>query len=516
MRSKWLVDKVHFSEFRRPIALTMTKYVGGALIPTLKIDRQDRSNLAFQLTVALRNLILSGDLAAGTRLPASRTLARDQGVSRTTVISAFEQLAAEGLLDSKIGAGTYVSAGLRAPNKVSTPELPLDELPHFAQLGTGIREAYFPRLGHPPEPRAFVTGMPAFDAFPVALWSKISSQYWRESRAEIMSYPDAAGLSELREAICQHLRANRGLVCEPGHVFVFSGAQDAFTQIARMLINPGDKVWLENPGAIGARNAFLSCGAEPVAVPVDSQGIDVESGLARSPAFRIAFVTPAYQHPLGITMSLERRMQLLEAAERANAFIVEDDYVGEFHYGETTLPPLKALDSGQRVIYVGTFSKTLFPAVRLGFAVIPPILAPMIDRTLKAIAHGVAHSIQGIATRFIAQGHFAAHIRRMRGIYAERRDALIAAAARDLTGRLHVTPTEAGFHTVGLIAEGGPDAGELAKAAHIAGIALTPLSRYALEPIAQRGVTIGFSAVPPIELERGVRVLATVIDDLTR
>ncbi|TFF27552.1 PLP-dependent aminotransferase family protein [Jiella endophytica] len=493
----------------------MSKYVGGALIPTLKIDRGDRSNLAFQLTVALRNLILSGDLATGTRLPASRTLARDQGVSRTTVISAFEQLAAEGLLDSRIGAGTYVSAGLRTPRQTTVEEArPVEELPHLARLGAGVREPFAPRLGHPPVPRAFVTGMPAFDAFPVALWSRISSQYWRENRASIMSYPDAAGLHELRQAICQHLSANRGLVCEPEHVFIFSGAQDAFTQLARMLVNPGDRVWLENPGAIGARNAFLSCGAEPVAVPVDEEGIDVEAGLSAAPDFRIAFVTPAYQHPLGVTMSLERRMQLLDAADRAGAFIVEDDYVGEFHYGETTLPPLKTLDGGQRVIYVGTFSKTLFPAVRLGFAVMPPALAPMIERTLAAIAHGVTHSVQGIVARFITEGHFAAHIRRMRGIYAARRDALLDAAARDLAGRLAVRWTETGFHTVAMIADGGPEEWALAKAAGDAGLALTPLSRYALEPIARRGVALGFSAVPPVEIERGVKALAAVIDRL--
>lgn len=490
----------------------MSKYVGGALIPTLKIDRGDRSNLAFQLTVALRQLILSGDLSAGTRLPASRTLARDQGVSRTTVISAFEQLAAEGLLDSRIGAGTYVSAGMRVPKPAAAAARRPEELPHLARLGARIREPYFPRLGHPPAPRAFVTGMPAFDAFPGALWSRISSQYWRENRAGIMSYPDPAGLFELREAICQHLRANRGLVCQPDHLFVFSGAQDAFTQIARMLVNPGDKVWLENPGAIGARNAFLSCGAEPVPVPVDEEGIDVEAGLKLSPDFRIAFVTPAYQHPLGVTMSLARRMQLLDAAEGAGAFIVEDDYVGEFHYGATTLPPLKTLDGGQRVIYVGTFSKTLFPAVRLGFAVVPPALAPMIERTLAAIAHGVAHSVQGITARFIAEGHFASHIRRMRGIYAGRRDALLAAAARDLGGRLEVRPTETGFHTVGIIPDGAVEEVALAEAAGRAGLAVTPLSRYALEPIAQRGVTLGFSAVPPIEIERGVRVLAEIVD----
>ncbi|ORE98952.1 PLP-dependent aminotransferase family protein [Aurantimonas sp. 22II-16-19i] len=491
----------------------MSKYVGGALIPTLKIDRSDRSNLTMQLTVALRDLILSGDLAAGTRLPASRTLARDQRVSRTTVINAFDQLAAEGLIDSRVGAGTYVSAGLR-PARPAVAAQPPENLPHLSRLGSDVPDPYFPRLGHPAAPRAFVTGMPAFDAFPVALWSRISSQYWRGERAAMMSYPDTAGLGALREAICQHLRANRGLVCQPGHVFVFSGAQDAFTQIGRMLVNVGDKVWLENPGAIGARNAFLSCGAEPVPVPVDEEGMDVAAGLKLSPDFRLAFVTPAYQHPLGVTLSLERRMRLLEAAEQAGAFIVEDDYVGEFHYGEATLPPLKALDGGQRVIYVGTFSKTLFPAVRLGFAVMPPVLVPMVERTLAAIAHGVAHAIQGIAARFIAEGHFAAHIRRMRGIYAARRDALMDASERHLAGRLDVRPTETGFHAVGLIPASLPDERAIAEAALAAGLAVTPLSRYALRPIAQRGVTLGFSAVPPAEIERGVRTLAAVIDDL--
>lgn len=487
------------------------KYAGGALIPALTIDRSDRASLAMQLVVGLREMILAGDLTAGTRLPASRILARDQGVSRTTVVTVYEQLAAEGLIVSRIGAGTFVSDEVRQrpAERATTADTPL---PRLASLSRDVSEQYFPRLAHPRTPRAFVTGMPAFDAFPMARWARMSSQYWRGDRAGLMSYPDATGLPALRNAICQHLRANRGVVCEPGDVFVFAGAQDAFAQIAQMLLDPGDPVWMENPGAIGARNAFLSRGAALVPVPVDVQGLDVAAGLHRSPEMRVAFVTPAHQHPLGVTMSRDRRFELLAAAERADAWIVEDDYVGEFHYGRSPLPPLKALDSGGRVIYVGTFSKALFPAVRLGYAVVPPALVDIFERTLSATAHGVAHSIQAIVAHFIEDGHFAAHIRRMCDLYAERRDTLLRETASRIGDAIDVRPTETGFHTVGLLDPRRYDEDRVAQAAGEAGLATVPVGRFALSPLAVSGLTLGFSAVAPAEIVRGVRRLAGVLE----
>ncbi|MGB3409445.1 MAG: PLP-dependent aminotransferase family protein, partial [Jannaschia sp.] len=431
----------------------MTKYPGGALIPTLRVDRTDAANLSVQLATRLRDLILSGDLPLGTRLPASRTLARDQNVSRTTAVTAYEQLVSEGLILSRVGAGTYVSRDIQ-PGPVAAPAVDAERLPRLASLGRDASEQFFPRLAHPSTPRAFVTGMPAFDGFPMAMWSRLSARYWRGARPAIMSYPDAAGLPVLRSAICRHLRANRGLVCDPGEVFVFAGAQDAFLQIAQLLLDPGDRVWMENPGPIGARNAFIARGAMLVPVPVDAEGLDVGAAVARAPDARLVLVTPAHQHPLGHTMSRDRRFDLLQAAARIGAWIVEDDYVGEFHYGRAAQPPLKALDSGGRVIYVGTFSKALFPAIRLGYAIVPRTLAPIFERTLGAAAHGVSHAMQAIVAQFIDEGHFSAHLRRMRDLYRVRRDTLLAESDRHLSGLLEVCPTETGFHTIGLLPPG--------------------------------------------------------------
>lgn len=488
----------------------MTKYAGGALIPTLRVERGDAANLSMQLATHLRELILSGDLPPGTRLPASRVLAGEQGVSRTTAVAAYEQLTSEGLLVSRVGAGTYISDEVRPMAPRPEPAAPPERLPRLAFFSREISEQFFPRLTHPRVPRPFVTGMPAFDAFPMAQWARLSARYWRGSRARLMSYPEATGLPELRAAICRHLRANRGLVCQPEEVFVFAGAQDAFLQIAQILIDPGDRVWMENPGAIGARNAFLAQGAALIPVPVDGEGIDVAAGQRAAPDARLAFVTPAHQHPLGTTMSRDRRFELLAAAEAMGAWIVEDDYVGEFHYGRSPLPPLKALDGAGRVVYVGTFSKALFPAIRLGYAVVPGALVEMFERTLSAAAHGVSHAMQSIVADFMTEGHFSAHLRRMRDLYRERRDALMDAAERHLAGTLTVTPTDTGFHTVGLLAD-GRDEGGAADAAAAAGLATAPLSRFTLQPIPQKGLTLGFSAVAPHEIERGVERLAAAL-----
>lgn len=493
----------------------MAKYAGGALIPTLTIDRNDRSSITVQLAGALRQLILSGQLRAGDRLPASRTLARDQGVSRTTAVTAYEQLAAEGLIRSHVGSGSYVSAEIPAlaPADAAAPG-PAGPMPRLARLSTEVSGRYFPRLAHPDTPRAFVTGMPAFDVFPMALWSRLAARYWRGPRSRVMSYPDPCGLPELRAAVARHLRANRGIACTPEEVFIFSGAQDAFNRIGSTLLDPGDAVLFENPGAIGARNSLISCGAHLVPVPVDDEGMNVRAGLAAAPGFRLAFATPAHQHPLGITMSLARRFDLLRAAETADAWIVEDDYVGEFHYGAHAPPTLKSIDTTGRVIYVGTFSKALFPALRLGYAVAPARLVPIFHRIAGATLQGVSAGIQAITAEFIDEGHLAAHIRRMRGIYAERRDALMSAAARDLAGLLDIRPTETGFHTIGTSTDTTLRDTTLALAAEQAGIATAPLSRFTIRPVARQAITLGFSAVPPAQIERGVQTLAAALRGL--
>lgn len=495
----------------------MVKHAGGALLPSLSIDRTASVPIGTQLCSGMRELILAGDLRPGERLPSSRTLAKEMGVSRTTAVGVYERLAAEGLVTSRVGAGAFVSETLQAnqpapaiganDDNASVPRQP----PRLARLAAEASEQFFPRLTHPVEPRAFVTGMPAFDEFPMALWARLMAKYWRQSRNLVLGYPEPGGLMTLRRAIAAHLGANRGVACEPEQIFIVNGAQQAFNRIASVLIDPGDAVWFENPGGIGARNGLLASGARLVPIPVDGEGLCVAAGRRAAPDFRLAFVTPSHQQPLGVTMSLARRLELLRAAERAQAWVVEDDYDGEFHYGGRPLPTLKSVDTAGRVIYVGTFSKSLFPALRLGYLVTPPELTEVFDRVSSAILQGAPTSLQSVVASFIEEGHFNAHIRRMREIYAERQAAFQEAATWRLAGLLEVAPTDTGFQTMGLLAP-DLDEREAAEGAARRGITVAPLARFCIEPLEIQGLALGFSCVKPREIAGGVETLAQVLE----
>jgi very-short-patch-repair endonuclease/aspartate/methionine/tyrosine aminotransferase len=282
-----------------------------------------------------------------------------------------------------------------------------------------------------------------------------------------------------------------------------------------VLVNPGDKVWFENPGAIGARNSLLACGAELVPVPVDGEGLRVDEGLKRAPDFRLAFVTPSHQQPLGHIMSLERRFALLRSAAEAGAWIIEDDYDGEFFFGRRPLPTLKSVDRTGLVLYVGTFSKSLFPALRLGFMLVPQSLAPAFEKVSGAFVQGVPTSVQAVVAEFIEEGLFATHIRRMRRLYEERHAALCEAAKRELGGLLDIVPTESGLHTIGHLA-GGLSEIEVARAAASRGITVSPIARFSIEKTGVNGLVLGFAGVKPAEIRSGVAVLSEVLQGMVR
>jgi GntR family transcriptional regulator/MocR family aminotransferase len=495
----------------------MVKRAGGALLWSVSIDHQSPRSISSQLHGALRDLILAGGIGVGERLPASRTLARELGLSRTTVIEAFDRLTAEGLIESRVGAGAFVSAALELPRPrpaadatqrttVATPATPA-----LAAVMSQAVAHFAPRPRLPSVARAFTTGLPAFEAFPVAQWARLSARHWRSTRSDVMGYGEPCGHAPLRRAIAQHLRANRGIACDTAQVFITAGAQQAFQLIGAMLLDPGDPVWFENPGAIGARNSLIAAGAELVPVPVDEQGLRVDEGLRLAPHFRLAFVTPSHQQPLGSVMSLARRFALLQAAESARAWIIEDDYDGEFSFGGPPLPTLQSVDATGRVIHVGTFSKSLFPSLRLGYVLAPPGLVGALDAIMSRLLHGVPTHSQAVVADFIDEGHFAAHLRRMRRLYAERHEALCIAAARHLAGRLQVVPSASGLHTVARL----PDAADeqaLVAAADRQGVTLSALGRFAIAPIAARALVLGFGGVTPAQIGRGVEVLARVLD----
>ncbi|BBK41997.1 GntR family transcriptional regulator [Allostella vacuolata] len=497
----------------------MVKRAGGALLLAIEIDPASPRPVSTQLYAALRELMLSGAIAGGERLPATRTLADELGLSRTTVIHAFDRLIAEGLIESRVGAGSFVSAALNSERPQQPPE--------DARAGAGRREPRLsramrwavdrfgdrPRLPH--QPRPFITALPAFDAFPMAQWARIMAKHWRTPRDQVMGYGEPAGHPQLRRAIAGHLRANRGIACEADEIIIVGGAQQAFHLVGSTLLDPGDRVWFENPGAIGARNSLLACGADLVPVPIDREGLRVEEGLRRARDFRLAFVTPSHQQPLGHIMSLERRFALLNAAEQAGAWIIEDDYDGEFFFGRRPLPTLKSVDRTGLVIYVGTFSKSLFPALRLGFMLVPGELVDTFRRVAAAFVQGVPSSIQAAVAEFIDEGHFSTHIRRMRRIYEERHAALCEAAARELGGVLEVVPTDSGLHTISHLP---PDLSELAvaAAADARRITVSPIARFSIEPTPVNGLVLGFGGVKPAAIRTGVEVLAQVLEGLTR
>jgi GntR family transcriptional regulator/MocR family aminotransferase len=496
----------------------MVKIARGTLLASITIDRTATVSISTQICAALRRMIFSGDLGAGERLPSSRTLALELGVSRTTIISVFEHLTEEGLIDSRTGAGSFVcqTLGTHLPKLPSPSPARIANRREHLRLARCLEDAidlFGERIPH--LPRAFTTGIPAFDMFPLAQWSRLVARHYRERRDIVMGYGDPEGYAPLRRAIANHLHGNRGLACEPEQIFVVSGAQQAFNLICSVLLNPGDTVWFENPGAIGARNSFRAHGMDLVPVPIDDQGIDVQEGLRRAPHFRLAFVTPSHQQPVGATLSLARRIELLQAAEQSDAWILEDDYDGEFRYRRTPLPTLQSLDTTERVIYVGTFSKSLFPALRLGYFVAPPILVDTFRRVSGAFLQAAPSNLQAVLADFMEEGHFATHIRRMCKIYAARHDALMAAATQRLGGLVKVMPTETGFHTIGLLAD-GLDEQRVSKAAADRGISVSPIGRYCIRPIAMKGLVLGFSTIGPADIRKGAETLAQVLEELPR
>ncbi|OYU49364.1 MAG: GntR family transcriptional regulator [Rhizobiales bacterium PAR1] len=495
----------------------MVKRAGGALLQSVRIDPASSRPIATQLYSALRELMLSGAIATGVRLPATRTLAKDLAVSRTTVIDAFERLLAEGLIVSRVGSGTFVSDVLDAerPKPVQSPEHSGAQ-PGKPKLSSAMEWAipkFSPRSRLPHRPKTFVTALPAYDAFPMAQWARISAGHWRGAREDVLGYGEPFGLARLREAIATHLRGNRGITCEKEQIFIVGGAQQAFSLIGSALLDPGDRVWFENPGAIGARNSFIACGAELVPVPVDRDGLMVEEGEQLSPEFRLAFVTPSHQQPLSHIMSLERRFALLQAAQRASAWIIEDDYDGEFFFGRQPVPTLKSVDQTGLVIYVGTFSKSLFPALRLGFMLVPPALVETFERMTASFVQGVPTNVQGIVAEFIQEGHFATHIRRMRGVYAERHAMLVEESRRQLNGLLDVAPTESGLHTVGWLAPAISER-SATEAAAKQGIVVSAIARFSIAPTPHNGLVLGFGATNPREIRDGVTKLASVLTAL--
>jgi GntR family transcriptional regulator/MocR family aminotransferase len=479
----------------------------------IHLDRRSRLPLQRQLYDELRAAILAGRLSPGDRLPATRALAADLAVSRNTVTGAFDQLLAEGYLEGRVGSGTYVAESLPddllrvtgAPRPVEAGAAPLPSRRGRLLASTPVSAS----AGRAPI-RPFQTGIPALDVFPRALWSRIATRAIRSAAPERMSYGDAAGFAPLRRAVAEYLRAARGVRCSWEQVVITAGSQQSLDLAARVLLDPGDTAWVEDPGYLGARGAFTAAGVVCAPVTVDAEGLSVDDGAARHPQARMAYVTPSWQFPLGVTMSLPRRMALLAWARARRAWIVEDDYDSEFRYAGRPLAALQGLDGAGRVIYTGTFSKVLFPALRLGYLVAPD---GAVDAFISARALADRHSPtleQAIVAEFLDAGHFARHVRRMRSLYAERQAALVAAAAREFDGLLSVAPAEAGMHLLAWLPRGVNDRHASQKAA-AAGVSAPALSQYTIAARPDPALLLGYAPYGVRKIRDGARRLAAAL-----
>jgi GntR family transcriptional regulator/MocR family aminotransferase len=484
-----------------------------SLFTMLDGRRSDRP-LYRQIYEAIRTGILSGEFAPGKRLAATRALARELGVSRITVLNAYDQLFAEGYLDGKGGAGTFVAAELPdnllktetiKRSKQNKTNAPLRLSPFGQKLATkdvgSIRARTIAKF------QPFQNGLTAVDKFPFETWSRIAARLHRNPSREVLGYGDPQGYFPLREAIAAHLRSARGVNCTPEQVIITSGAQQALDLAARIFLSEKDSVFIEDPCYQEARSAFAAIGAKIVPVPVDAEGLNLSAAKQKA---KLIYVTPSHQYPLGVTMSLPRRLALLEWGRTNNSWIIEDDYNSEFRYAGRPLASLQGLDQGGRVIYVGTFSKTIFPSMRIGCAVVPPDLVGIFT---AARALNDTHSSlidQAILTEFITNGHFVRHVRRMRALYEERQQTLIAECEKNLAGLLDVKKADAGMHVVGWLPEGVSDKGISGKATE-QNLKLAPISAYCVKRLPRGGLILGYTAFEKNQIKEGVKKLRAIL-----
>jgi GntR family transcriptional regulator / MocR family aminotransferase len=495
----------------------MTKVSTSLPNASIALDRSSTVALYRQLYDQLREAILSGQLAPGTRLPSSRELADELEIARNTVMNAFDQLHSESYVERRVGDGTYVSRQLPDDLLLAKRERLVRQGskrngPSLSRWGAAVASMSISPGNYRGKPRPFRTSTPALDAFPYKLWGRLLARCWGNSGEELLPYGDSAGYLPLRKAIASYLSTTRGVRCVPEQLIVTSGSQHALEILSKVLLNPGDVAWIEDPGFLGARAAFLAVGASLIPVPVDGEGINVVAGIERHARPRLIYVTPSHQYPLGSTLPLSRRLALLEVSSKTGAWIVEDDYDSEFRYVGRPLAAMQGLDSEQRVIYVGTLSKVLFPSLRIGYIIAPPDLFDAFVNTRSLSGHQSPTLEQAVLADFINEGHFARHVRRMRAIYATRQKALVKAGRRELSGLLDLQPSESGMHLMGWLPEGIDDR-LAANAAAAGGVEVTPLSAYSIEPQQRGALRLGYTGYTPRELWHGTRSLAKVLRD---
>ena len=481
----------------------------------LTIDFESDTPLLQQVYLLLRGAILSHALVPGSRLPSTRQLADRLGVSRTSVLSAYDQLLAEGYVEGRTGSGTYVSHDVPQPvvapaisNKPRAKAAPR----RLSQAGMRFRE--IARQLNAPEEIPFSPGCCSVDAITIEAWRRIGSAQLKTLNAVNLHYADPVGELSLRIEVAQYLRAARAVRCEPEQVIIVSGAQQALDLSLRALLDPGDAVWVEDPGYLGARAALDALGAQLISVPVDDSGIMVSAGIAAEPRARAAYVTPSHQYPTGAILSMRRRLELLAWARAHGAWIIEDDYDSEFRYVGRPLASLQGIDNDSRVIYVGTLSKMLFPGIRIGFAVVPRDLVDVFTAAKFVTDRQTPTLQQVMVADFMKQGYLTGHIRRMRQRYREARDVVVKAITRHMGDLVDIEVPECGIqlvvHFKQKISQKISDV-EVARQARLRGIVVKPVSPLYLNVPPRQGLLIGYSGFDLHELRAASGRLAKVV-----
>jgi GntR family transcriptional regulator / MocR family aminotransferase len=450
----------------------------------------------------LRASIADGKLRAGDRIPSARALAAELNVARGTVDTAYSLLAAEGFLDTKGRAGTFVSP--------SISELARSPLVADFQGSPGERDPEdFRYLFDSPLP--LMPGLPSFDQFPRKLWSQTVARQVRKSGMVHMTYPDPLGLPALRQALASYVAVARGIRCVPEQIIITGGYLAALGLICRALLQPGERVWIETPGYGFTRRAIQMTGAVPVPVRVDDEGLDVAEGMRVAPDATLCVVAPSNQFPLGASLSLRRRAALLDWAKRSGSWIAEDDYTGEFRYEGWPLPALKSLDSADRVFYIGTFSKTMFPGLRTGYLIVPRSMLALFRNQVRRLEGGRATLEQAALAEFIANGSFGRHVKKMRDLYKARKTALVAAMRDVFENRFDMRPMAGGLHLIAHTVDDESDT-DLEAAAGAAGLSPLALSAMGQGRRCPAGLILGFANLPEEQaplvarrLERAIR-----------